>query len=311
LSILSHWDAVFYVVPTLYFLVVFTQRKNIFKKEKLVCLLIGSITFAVVVLPFIIPYILSLSSSQAGNIDYLFKRVGTVGSSFMRHRYIFELYNPEITLWLIVAGLISAVFFIKKTSIFLLWFIVNLLLIKLFMITPKTHIYNYVVPAIIASSLGLYYFYKWAGGRIKVFVPFFLLTILTTVGLLFVQSYLIFVDHSKEYPFDEKQTLWHLNPALSDDEIITFGFPHKRGWKEINKFIGTSCKYVTNESKGISQVYVDAHYGFDANCYYLVQVKRPFYTKTQDAIYTGAKDSKLVYKYSKNGETLTKVYKMK
>ncbi|MFA5776039.1 MAG: phospholipid carrier-dependent glycosyltransferase [Patescibacteria group bacterium] len=311
LSLLSHWDAIFYIVPTLYFFITFVLHKNVTKKEKLVCLFISFITFAIIVFPFIIAYLLDLSSNQTGNIDYFFKRIGTAGSSFLRHKYIFELYNPEVALWLYIVGLLSAVLFIKRTGLFLLWFMFNLLLIKFFMVTPKTHIYNYVIPAVITSSLGFYYFCVWLKSRVKLAIPIFLLMLTILIGLLIFQSYLIFVDHKKEYPFDEKKILWHLNPVLYDEEIITFGFPHNRGWKEVNKYIDPQCQYITNESKGISQIYVKASYGYNEKCCYVVVIKRPFYTKAQDAIYAGTKKSKLVYKYVKDGETLTKVYKMK
>ncbi len=109
LSILSHWDAVFNTVPTLYFIIGFASRNDVTHKEKLKCLLVSFVTFSMLVLPFMIPYLLSLVSNQTGNVDYLFKRIGTAGASFTRHRYIFELYNPVVALWLYLVGLVMVV----------------------------------------------------------------------------------------------------------------------------------------------------------------------------------------------------------
>ena len=311
LSILSHWDAVFYIIPMLYFIIGFALRKDISQKDKLRCSVVSFITFCTVVLPFMIPYLLSLVSNQTGNVDYLFKRIGTTGAPFVRHKYIFELYNPEIALWLYLVGLVLGGLFIKKTYFLVLWFGFNLIIIKFFMITPKTHIYNYVIPALVVASLSLYYLLCWLISRTKLLGLVATSFLSVTVCMLFIQSYQIFVDHEKEYPFDEKKVLWHLNPVLKDEEIITFGFPHNRGWKKIDKVIDSKCRYITNESKGISQVYVKAQYGVNEGCSYIVVIKRPFYTMAQNAIYAEAKKSKLVYTFVKNDEALSKVYKIR
>lgn len=311
LSLLAHWDAIFYLVPTAYFLLKFLRAKTIPGKEKAVCLGIAAVTCALLVVPFSVVYVYSLLGSQPENVDYFFSRVGMAGSSLARHKYIFELYTPELALGLYIGGLISALAAIRKTGMVVGWFAVNFVVLKLCVITPKTHIYNYVLPAILGAALGYYYLYTWLTAR----VPRARYGLVTAgVGILVLltcQSYLIFVDHSYEYPFDPKQVLWHTNTALYDKEIITFGFPHARKWKEVNQHIDPECEYITNESKGISQIYVKANYGSSRKCYYLVVIKRPFYTKTQGAVYAGATSTKLVYSYVKNGEMLTKVYKMK
>jgi hypothetical protein len=312
LSVLSHWDAAFYIVPIAYFFISFLLRKDILKKEKVQGLLLCFGTFLLVTGPFLIPYVFRFTSGGDGeNVDYLFKRVGAAGSDFLRHKYIFELYNPVITIWLYFVGIILSLPFIKKAWVFVLWFLVDILAIKFFMVTPKTHIYNYVIPALVTSGIGFYYFFDFLHKKIKKWSFVLPLLFFVSVGFLVVQSYQIFVDHTREYPYDEKKILWHINPILLDEEIITFGFPHNRKWKEIDKVIPSSCKYITNESKGISQIYVKADYGENKECFYIVVIKKPFYTKTQNVKYAGVKDSKMVYKYERDGETLVKVYKMK
>jgi len=317
LSILSHWDAFFYIVPLVYFLIKFLLRKDVTKNEKLINFSIWTVTTLVLVVPFVVSYITNLASQQSGNVDYLFRRVGASGSELLRHKRIFELYNPVITIWFYLVGILLAIPFFKKTWVFLLWFVFDLLMIKFFMLTPKTHIYNYVIPAIITSCLGIYYLgnflYKKLPTKFKKMTFILPVLILIPVVLLYVQSYQMFVDHSKgEYPYDAKKILWFDNPILIDNEIITFGFPHYRAWKEVDKHMDTACRYITNESKGISQIYVTALYGDTDGCSYIVRIKRPFYTKAQDVKYPGLKNSKLVYKYVNSlGETVTQVYRMK
>jgi len=311
LSILSHWDAVFYAIPVIYFLGFFIFRRDISKKEKVACIFAIFLVGAILVLPYFGAYIFNLISQQSGNVDYLFKRIGIEGSLFSRHRYIFELYNPVITLWLYLFGLAACVLFIKKTGVFFFWFVFNLLLIKFFMITPKTHIYNYVFPGIIASSLGIYYFYDYVSTKLKILRISVIVIMVIFVSLLYVQSYQIFVDHKKEYPFDAKKILWHQNHVFIDNEIITFGFPHNRNWKKVDEIISPSCRYITNESKGISQIYIRAKYGFSEDCYYLVVIKKPFYTKNSGVVYAQARGPKLVYQYVRDGEVLTRVYRLR
>lgn len=311
LSLLSHWDAVFYVVPIIYFVITMLLRKDINARERLIIFILMAITFSLLILPFMTPYITGLQSTQSGNMGYLFRRIGTEGSLLSRHLYIFELYNPVITLWLYALGSLLAIIYIKKCWMFIVWFFVNLALIKFFMITPKTHIYNYVVPIIILSCLG--YFYAWKSLRQKVwiFCSIFTVTAVGVVALLVLQSYQIFVDHEKEYPYDEKTILWHQNKVFIDEETITFGFPHNRNWKIIDRYINPNCRYITNEAKSISQIYVKALFGKEAGCYYIVYIKKPFYTPAQDAVFANTSSSKLIYKYERNGETLSKVYKMR
>jgi hypothetical protein len=312
LSVLSHWDAIYYLVPICCLFLTFLFRRDVAKREKITCVLAGILVGALLVLPFLIPYINGLISNQSGNMEYLLRRIGTDGSQLIRHKFIFELYNPLITLWLYVIGLVMAILFIRKTSIFFLWFVVNFILIKYFMVTPKTHIYNYVVPMIVTSSLGIYYLYELISPKKRWVAPLFYLIISTVVGLLYVQSYQIFVDHGREYPFDEKNILWHHNPVFKDIEIITFGFPHNRNWKVVNQYIDSSCRYITNENKGIAQIYVKAINGYlSEGCLYLVVIKRPFYTQANEAVYAEAKKSKIVYKYVKDGDILTKVYRLR
>jgi len=252
-----------------------------------------------------------LCISNPGNIEYLNKRVGIGGRDLQSHLFTFELYNPVITLWFYIIGLAVSVIFIKKTAPFVLWFIFNFLVIKFFITVPKTHIYNYVLPLLISSGLGYYYLIQWLKTKSKHLYFLSLLSLGIVLILLYIQSYHIFVDNTKEYPWDAKKILWYKNEPFAYNEVITFGFPHKRGWKEIDKIIDPSCTYITNESKSISQIYVRAKYGYNNSCHYVVAVKRPFVSKLENPTpFPQRKKSSIVYKYTHSGKTLTTVYKI-
>lgn len=109
--------------------------------------------------------------------------------------------------------------------------------------------------------------------------------------------------------------LWFETTDLDESEVLTFGFPHFRNWKTVAEIIDNdsdNCSYITNEGKEISQIYVLTKYGLITNdrCYYIVDVKKPFISTRDKIKFSKANDSKLVYKYQKDGETLLKLYKI-
>ena len=99
-------------------------------------------------------------------------------------------------------------------------------------------------------------------------------------------------------------------------EVLTFGFPHFRNWREVNEIIKSDpdkCTYITNEDKGIAQIYVEAKYGIleNRNCYYIIDVKQPFITRENGAIFAKAHNKEPVYEYKKNEKSFLKMYKIK
>jgi hypothetical protein len=77
---------------------------------------------------------------------------------------------------------------------------------------------------------------------------------------LFLQSYTIFVDHGREYPWQNKKfLLWELTEPRSVYHLSLFGFPYYRHWDEISDFIKKDFKsdyYSTNERTTISGYYI-------------------------------------------------------
>jgi hypothetical protein len=309
-SVLSHWDAVFYLVPTVYFLIQFLRRKDIEVDNKKKLFLYNFYLGCVVLLPFMLPYFLTQLQIQS-NLNYLQKRVGYSVYNFNAHRYIFELYNPYITLPLLLALISTSIFFIKKNYIYLLWFIVNLLLIRFFMAKPGTHIYNYVIPAVFLISINC----AAAFSKLSKFtLPIAFIAIISISGVLFYQSYFLFVDHAQEYPWDAKVLFDHTTEPYKNKEILTFGFPHYRNWKGVNDYINSrnnNCTYITNEGKEESQIYIDAKFGKqDSRCYYVISVLRPFVSTRDGIVYGEAYGKPVLYSYAVGEKELVKVYKV-
>ncbi|HLD51083.1 hypothetical protein A3K34_01835 [candidate division WWE3 bacterium RIFOXYC1_FULL_40_10] len=314
ISLLSHWDAIFYLVPTIYFVIEFFRRTDIEYSLKKRLLITNLAVLVLLILPFLIPYVISTIKNSA-NLIYFDRRFGWNSLGFLRHKFIFDLYNPFLALYFILSLMMLSLFNFRRNLVFILWFLLNFLAIKYLMDKPGTHIYNYVIPAIFVAALGISSIFAYK----KVFYGIFFVPIFVSLAFLIWQSHILFIDHTREYPWQEKVVLnWKginlVAPKFTDGEILTFGFPHFRNWKEINRVVSLDpekCNYLTNEGKEISQIYMDDQFGIsdDTHCYYIIYIDRPFNIRGTGEIFgqTVGKDS--VYTFKNNGKKLARVYK--
>ncbi len=177
------------------------------------------------------------------------------------------------------------------------------------MINPGTHIYNYSIPIIfLAAGTGAQIFTRLP----KALVVFAVFCIVVIGGILYYQTYMLFVDHSKEYPWESKMLFGKTTTPYVRKEVATFGFPHYRNWKGVNAFIqsqNNDCTYVSNEGKEISQFYMDISHGQLDRCFYIVSIKRPFISTRDGIVFADAYKKPVIYSYTKDGEAVTKVYK--
>ncbi|MFA6981775.1 MAG: glycosyltransferase family 39 protein [Patescibacteria group bacterium] len=314
ISLLSHWDATFYLLPISYFYLMYI-KKQCDKKQARRITIINIVLACILLLPFLIPYVLNQKNNQ-GNIDYLSRRLGLSTYSIERHKFIFELYNPFVAMYLIpLTGLFAFLKF-KKNLMFILWAGVNFLLIRFFMQKPGTHIYNYVIPMIYLAAAGV----GTAIEKLKKRSTLAVLPILALTGFLVYQTYILFVDHTPEYPWYEKNILSYkkfslVAPQYVDKEVLTFGFPHFRNWKEMDKIVSDDpdgCTYITNEGKEISQIYMLSRYGIMGNrCYYIINIKRPFITRGNETSFAETVGKKKIYSFKQGDETMASMHKIR
>lgn len=317
LSILSHWDAIFYLVPIIYYYLLFLRNSSVDRELKKTVTFVNVIIGIAVIVPFIAPYFYNHVGNQS-NISYFNSRVSFPSTyPLEKHVFIFELYNPYIALYLLPILSAFAIFNIKKNWIYLLWFVINFTAIRFLMDKPGTHIYNYVIPLIFLATLGMNQIKilfsktgKWATA-----IPVLLLTCI--LALLYIQSYLILVDNKKFYPWEEETLYFGLTTEkYKEREVLTFGFPHNHNWKGVADIIDNdkdNCSYITNEGKEISQIYVKAKYGKiqDRKCYYIVKIYKPFISTRTNTNFAKVHKKDPLYTYSMNGEVLTEVFKVK
>jgi hypothetical protein len=229
---------------------------------------------------YFVPYLLRIPDNV---IVYWSKRVSGYGGSDTRMTSSilnFDLYNPILGIYLYPVLVALSLPKIKIIWPLLLWFILPWAIMELAIFDPGTHIYTYLIPAIIMAAFGLETIEEllvkvvgngW-GQRLSVVGLTLLFLILTGI------SHLIFVDHTPEYPYEERGILfWKIGGRNEDYKLWNFGFPYYRRWEDIQEYVSNqegNGYYATNESTSISVYYVPYRYWVERAGYY-IYIKNP------------------------------------
>lgn len=326
LSLLAHWDVI-YILPIVIFIFVeFLGNKNISRKEKSIVLAGNLVLGCVLLLPFLIPYIKSYDSSVENQMYFVsrfglresFDSTGDIFTFKLYHPFVaFEFYVVFTVLGMIfdLGSLLFKKFRTRFSGAATLWFVFCFIIFKFFMHHSGTHIYNLTIPAGVLCAIAL--------GILFLNVPKFLKPVLfAAIGslliFLYYQSYLVFVDHKIEYPWDQEHVLGMSTQSFSHEDNIRhlIGFPLRRNWKEINEFItaqnellGETFGYTTNEDKALSGFYMDVDYR-SQDGFYAVGVKRPL-SFVNDYKFSQLRGKKTVYKIQNEyGDTIVRVYRV-
>lgn len=313
LSILSHWDAVFAVLPIAIILAQFLFNKRHETKYKIQVLVINFLLGCLLLLPYLIPYILyQLESSD--NQRYLFRRVG-VGEKDHSIRTLIELYHPFVFYWFLIIGTAIGGIFIKKNYYFLSWAVFTYLVFNFFVIKPGTHIYNFVIPALVVCAIGIERILCYSPKLIRGVI---ILSFLALFSFFYYQTYILFVDHTVEYPWRQEKILGKYETINYEDYPVLplFGFPLRRDWDQINEFVNEqnrinneNLKYITNEDASTSNFYMDASYGTSTPAYYYIAVKQPL-SFVNDWKAPQIKNKRTVKEIEINGETVVRIYRV-
>lgn len=282
LSLLSHWDAVYVLIPTSYFFISFLLNKSCDWRYKIKLIPINFIVGFAILLPFLFPYFQTYIK-LAANSDYAEGIIGYADSFVNRDDLKqFLIYNPFLTLCVYAAAAFVGIFLSNDRPVFSVWFLSTLLIFRFFVKYSGLHFYNIFIPLVVLAGYAMYRFVKK--------LPFLWLRVsagalLSAVFLfLYLQSYILFVDHKVEYPVEEEKILFWKTRRLEQADNIRHktGFTHKRYWGQINTFVngqntlnGENCGYVTNEDKVLAKFYMDAPANEIGNCFYAIGVKRP------------------------------------
>lgn len=303
LSIMSHWDAVFIIPVVAWFFVSFLKNKKFTIHYKIRILIYNFFLGCLVLLPFMIPYVIfHIKNTPSGN--YFERRIGMGYTNNKLYKMYVDLYNPFVTFWLTLALSIIGVVKNSKSKLFIVWFLFSYTLFELFVRKPGTHIYNFIIPVFILCGFGFEYLFKKIKKE-KTRLVFLVSTVFISAFLYF-QSYLIFVDHKKEYPWEPEEYIvfnqgceilknfcqkydivkmviktkeYHYD--YEGEKLPLFGFPHSRNWDYINQIINSynsnskkELGYSTNEDQSVSSFYMDVNYK-SSGAFYFIGIVKP------------------------------------
>jgi len=353
LSILSHYDGVFIFPFVFYLLLTWFKKSDIAKKDKLVTFLCAGTISLALLLSFYIPFVSSLSDET---MDYWSGRISGDGLGKMASsKYLFTVYQPVYSihiytvLFILGAGFISLGLLSKyilkikklpnfireflthttelmemiqrdslKIYFFLVWIFVSVAFYEKFVHVPGTHIYNYLIPMFVVLAFGLITFESIA---FKVF-EIGLVKMFNLVGsciLLFflsAQSYAIFVDNFREYPWEEENFLiWRFSKPNQEYNLTMFGFPYFRDWEGIRDFTKAhpeATLYLTNEKRMITEYYLGLKRGEkDTGFYIYIKEPQSFVGEilNEKALYWTQKYEP-VYTVTRYGRDMVRVYIM-
>jgi 4-amino-4-deoxy-L-arabinose transferase-like glycosyltransferase len=342
ISILSHYDGIF-IAPFALYLIYMWFKDNKTQVKKLV---VSAVSAVALTSAFYIPFIMSITAKTR---DYWLGRVtGDVSSKISSSVYLFKVYQPiyvlQIYLILFVLGLALLAFLLTKPSfpkvkllqkisiplkiplapsVFVLfWFLPAFIFLEALVYIPGTHIYTYIIPALIIIAFGvlaLEIAIKKLVGLIKLK---FLANYLTVLGIAVVfafisaQSYLVFVDHSIEYPWENKPFLfWTLPKPTPIYHLSIFGFPYNRNWRGIREFASSRPEitaYTTNERSSIARYHIPLEKDSTKAGFY-VYIRNP-QSFTNEIVHSKpaywVENNDPDYIYIKDGKEFSKVYLM-
>lgn len=243
-SILFHYDGIFFGV--MFGLLVLNE---IIKNKKDKKLILNSIYSGVLLLltlaSFYVPFVLNLDNAT---LEYFQERVEGVGGGqkISSSIFNFNLYQPYFSLYIyILFGVLGLIYIFKnyqerKNILVLVWVLVAFLFMELLIKSPGTHIYTYLIPLMLIMGLGINYIFEII--KLKGIKILFSTLVILLTSHLFLQSYVLFVEHSREYPWQEKNYLYFkLKPLTHGDNqnyyLSVFGFPYNRNWLEIREYL--------------------------------------------------------------------------
>lgn len=338
LSILSHYDGVFIAPFAMYLLF---RYYKLYKSDLKIGHIAASVfIFTGLLASFYIPFVLSISDATR---SYWLNRLSGGGGKISSSRYLFQVYNPiyiiHIYTILFIFGVLKFLSGIlpdrllglaRKVKLFdkeipdaqgfisvFIWFLIPFVFLELVVNIPGTHIFTYLLPATVVIGFGIVFIENTAklilGQKAGQFVS--LAGVFIIFLFIFLQANAIFVDHTKEYPWENEDFLvWKFHRPSANFHLSMFGFPYYRNWEGIKEFTqnyeNNPQAYSTNERRSIVRYYIPYQRTSQTQSYYIYI---PFPQSFTDQIlnerakdWTAANEPIKTFKY-KNRE-IAKIY---
>lgn len=232
---LSHYDAVFFIVPCLLFL--FYGRDNLDWRS----LILFLVPFLLISMFFYVPYFFQgyFAENAWGYLSRRFDGTNQLPSS---NFWTFYVYNPHPIYFIPLFLGLFAIFvdFKKFGKIVFLWFIVPFILYTAVIRNPGTHIQMFLIPIIIVSGVTISFIYDRLKASGSKFVAKGLLfsSILSVFVMLFFTALIYLPKFSQGYPWEKPSKLAGNITTVPNNQyqLFLYGFPYNRGWDQIRDF---------------------------------------------------------------------------
>lgn len=317
-AILSHYDGVFIAPFAIYLLARwYTSRSDLPATFRRKHLLIPAAMAVFLLGIFFIPYFFELKDTT---LQYWLLRFageeelsGTPSSLFT-----FQLYNPLLAIYLYFFFGMLSIFQFRKALPIWLWFLFPWILLEAVIADPGTHVYTYILPACILVAIGITVLEQFARQLINNRSSPAVITGGTALIIIFLSivSHLIFVDHTPEYPWEQRRILsWTIGAPDGEYRVWAFGFPYNRQWDAIGEYITSTENngyYATNENKSISGYYVPYIFNINQSGYYIhIYHPQSFRDKlADDKIRYWTKNYSAVKTFNNKGRIVAEIYDM-
>ena len=269
-AVLAHFDGMLILPFVLYIAIQYFLKYKTIRP-----VVLSGVLFSVIVLSFYGPYAVALSHST---VNYWEDRFVGDPDKLQSSAYLFKIYNPlytyQLYVVLTVLGILCLAYAFWKrrdllrNTFLLLWLAGVVIFFEVVMSEPGTHILNYQIPLTVLMGFGVSSVLGFLGGLEasagKVLKVVGAVGVAAVFAFLVAQSYAVYVDHTREYPYQTERLLGQKLPTVdpdSDYELRIFGFPYNRGWQEIGEYVAKDPKkriYATNDKDTIAVFYMAA-----------------------------------------------------
>lgn len=275
IALFSHYDGIFIAPLVAYLLFLWFRRwEDLTATARWRVLIIPSIVCTLLLGAYFVPYVLSVPS---GIQDYWIDRItgeqeiGLLPSSI----YTFQLYNPILGLYVYAALGVFSLIKIKIALPALAWLALPWAFMELIIHEPGTHIYTYLLPTAILVGIGVTVLEEFVlrinGKSLGIWLNTAWISVM--FASLAAISHLIFVDHTPEYPFEQRRIMfWTIGGRNETYHQWNYGFPYYRHWEEIRDFLATQESngyFASNEKFSITSFYLPYTNDLDRAGYYL------------------------------------------
>ncbi len=318
LSILSHYDGIFIAPFAGFLLLIWFRLPEQAAYSKVKILILSCLVSGLMLALFYLPFFLSITADTK---KYWLERVEGAFSKVSSSSYLFSVYHPiyVIHLYRLMFGvslfaLIAKAKRLEKLALFA-WLIPPLFFMEYLISIPGTHIYTYLMPVFVLMATGIEFIENMimrAHNKLK-YLSFAGLTVL--FSFLFLQSYFVFVDNNREYPWENEQFfIWEFSKPSINYHLSLFGFPYYRDWESISKYINENPRngyYDTNERPSLISTYFTLKRDIALVGYYVYTPRPQSFldkvTRTRVRDFIEYNDPIKIY-YDKNGRENIRIY---